>query len=272
MMSDVQKITEDLRTRLNLQTSPPEGALYSFSVLDLTEEESLEAFVQCYTPLLKALDSKVVASYFANWFTNVALSLQYSLSIYSSVPDVSLPNLLLYLVPTERYCAVTFSLKHVRFLESPADLNEREEWRSEVLTRLYKDTAAPLMKLISKTCGLAMGEVWGQMPTKFNYYFELWLNEMVDSNQLQNLRDDYDFLMHGLPAEVFSLSRNPFLVTVRKVESLQDSETSVPLRNRCCLHYRTAGGDYCYNCPRLKEEERAARRTEYRNSLAKCKN
>lgn len=269
-MSEVQNIMEDNTARFNLHYSTPQGALYTFSALDLTEKEHLEAFVRCYGPLLKALDDKVVAAYFANWFSNVALSIQYSLSVYSSVLDVSLSNLLLHLVPSERYCMITFSLREVRILQPSTHL-KREDWRAEVLTRFYKDTAAPLIQLMSQVCGLAVGEVWGQLPTKFNYYMELWQNEIRDSSQLQNLREDYHYLKHGLPVEVFSLSKNPFLVTVRKVESLQDPESTIPLRNRCCLHYRTVDGDYCYNCPRIKEEKRAARRTEYRNSLANCK-
>ncbi|WP_339314672.1 Fe-S oxidoreductase [Paenibacillus sp. FSL R10-2734] len=267
-MIEVQKMMEDIKSRLDLHSSPPEGALYSFSTMKLTEEENLKAFVQCYGPLLKALDDKVVAAYFANWFSNVALSLQYSLSKYSSALDLSLSNLLLHLVPTERSCWITFSVEEVRFIPAPTHQREREDWCKEILTTFYRDTAAPLIRLISEVCGLAIGEVWGQMPTKFNYYFEVWEKEISDCNQLQQLREDYHYLMHGLPAEVFGLSRNPFLVTVRNVESLTDSEATIQLRNRCCLHYLTIDGDYCYRCPRIKEEERASRRLEYRKQMA----
>ncbi|ASA21748.1 (2Fe-2S)-binding protein [Paenibacillus donghaensis] len=70
------------------------------------------------------------------------------------------------------------------------------------------------------------------------------------------------------PLRAFGLAKNPFNVVIRRIEAIDDPAKKVMMRNRCCLYYRIEGGQYCYNCPRLKEAERAERRTEYRKQAA----
>ncbi|MNN58340.1 hypothetical protein D3C81_1733850 [compost metagenome] len=89
-----------------------------------------------------------------------------------------------------------------------------------------------------------------------------------NSDLMETVHADYRYLKDEMPAAVFQLPRNPFHVKVRKVEALADPASTVQMRNRCCLYYRTEGGIYCYTCPRLTEEERAKRRAEYRNRTA----
>ncbi len=253
--------------QFSLYSAPPEGTLHTFSALELTVKENMSAFIQCYGPLMKALDDKAVAAYFANWLSYVAFSLQYSVSIHQSALVINHSNLLLHLIPSDGYCRVAFSLKEWNFIQSPIDQVEREVWRKEIFTRFYRDTAEPLLSLISEISGLTIGDVWGQLPTKFNYYVEDLETKISDCNVLMRLQEDYRFLINDLPAEVFGLSRNPFRVIVRKIEHLTDPEQTVQMRNRCCYYYSTDGGNYCYTCPRLKEEERAARRLEYREQM-----
>lgn len=254
-----------------LYSTPPEGTLYTFSALELTVKENMSAFIQCYGPLMKALDDKAVAAYFANWLSNVAFSVQYSVSIHESALEINHSNLLLHLIPSDGYCRVAFSLKEWSFIEAPIDQMEREVWRKEVFTRFYSDTVKPLLSIMSENSVLGSGDVWGQFPTKFNYYIEHFETKVSDSNVLMRLQEDYQYLINDLPAEIFGLSRNPFRVIVRKIENLADPEQTVQMRNRCCYYYSTVGGNYCYTCPRLKEEERAARRLEYRKQMVSSK-
>lgn len=263
----MQSIQSELE-QFGLYDTPPEGTLYSFSALDLTNEEDMSAFIQCYSPLMKALDNKAVAAYFSSWLANVAFSLQYSLSIHQTALDINLSNLMVHLVPSDGYCRISFSLKKWAIEQASSDQMDREVWRNDIITRFYRDTARPLLSLMSEISALAISEVWGQLPTKFNYYMETFEKKINDCNALTRLTEDYRYLVNDLPAEVFGLSRNPFRVTVRKIEDLADSGETIQMRNRCCYYYLTDGGAYCYSCPRLKEEERSTRRLEYRKKMA----
>lgn len=262
---------KDISSKFDLHTTPPEGILHSFVALELTNEETMRAFVGTYGPLMKAMDDRAVAAYFANWLSTLALAVQYSVTLYQSVPVINLSNLQIHLIPADGYCRVAFSLENSQMTESPVDEVEREAWRNEVLARFYRDTMAPLLNKMAEVSGLGTSEVWGQLPTKFNYYIEILAKEIVDPIVVRRLQEDYRYLIHNVPAEVFGISRNPFQVTVRTIEDIADPNKKVQMRNRCCLYYRTDGGSYCYTCPRLKEEERVARRRAYREQIASAK-
>ncbi|WP_310828817.1 (2Fe-2S)-binding protein [Paenibacillus pedocola] len=254
-------------SKFDLHPTAPEGARYSFAARELTREDGMRAFIDCYRPIIKGLDDKVAASYFAGSFGNVALAVQYAISVYSAMPKVSLSDLSVHLIPAEGYWRVAFSLDTWTFSPAPADPEQRISWRNGRLTQFYQETAAPLLSVLSNVTGLGISEIWGQLPTKFNYYIEM-LAAGSNNGLMQTIQADYRYLTDEMPAAVFQLARNPFHVKVRKVEALADPASTVQMRNRCCLYYRTEGGSYCYTCPRLTEEERAKRRAEYRNSTA----
>ena len=262
-MTDDQLIQE-LATKFDLQLITPVGSTYSFAADDLVKEENMRKFIDCYRPLMKALDDTAVAAYFGSWFSSVALALQYSLSIADSIPDLSLSNLDLHLVPSNGYCRVAYVIKQWKSESGPLDGLEREKWRQRVLSDFYQNTARPIIQSISTVSGLASGQIWGQLPTKFNYYMDIWTESINDDDTLQKLQNDYECLKNDISSDVFGLLKNPFQVKIRNIESLADPKKNVQMRNRCCLYYLTEGGDYCYTCPRLKEEEMAERRMKHK--------
>ncbi len=262
-----EALSKELISKFDLHPSPPAEALHSFDAQELVLEEGMRYFIDCYRPLMKALDNQAVAAYFGSWCSSMALAVQYSVSMYSAVPVIALSRLSVHLIPSSGYCRIAFSLRDWEIQTVPKE-ESREAWRHEVLASFYRDTAAPLLRSMSRASGLSLGEIWGQLPTKFNYYMELFAADLQDSGQLGTLQADYDYLKHSLPAELFGMKRNPFDVVVRRIEALADPEQTVQMRNRCCLYYRTEGGSYCYTCPRLKEVERAARRAEFRQKAA----
>ncbi|WP_342561180.1 (2Fe-2S)-binding protein [Paenibacillus sp. FSL R7-0345] len=268
-MNDAQQQQiQDFSSTFDLHHGIPEGAVHSFNVAEMTDEAGMRAFVECYRPLIKGLDDKVAATYFAGAFGNVALAVQYALSVYSASPGISLSDLSVHLIPSNGYWRVVFSLDEWSFTPAPADAKLRTDWRNEQLTQFYRDSAAPLMSMLSHVTGLAGSEIWGQLPTKFNYYLEVFTSRDLPAGLPETLQEDYRYLREEMPAEVFGLKRNPFHVQVRKIESLAEPGKTVNMRNRCCLYYRTEGGSYCYTCPRMKEDERAVRRLEFRNTAS----
>ncbi|WNS45076.1 (2Fe-2S)-binding protein [Paenibacillus sp. MMS20-IR301] len=266
-------LIKEFAVRFDLHPAAPEGTQHSFAASELVQEQGMEAFVKAYRPLMKALDDKAVAAYFGGYLSSIALAVQYSVTGFSCVPDFSLDNLAIHLVPADGYCRIAYSLQEWKPEYGPAaeQGGSREAWRSEVLIRFYKETAGPLIRSISQVSGLAPSEIWGQLPSKFNYYVEAFAAGVTDTALLQRIADDYGYLKDELPAEVFQMPRNPFQVKVRRMESLADPEQTVQMRNRCCMYYRTEGGRLCYTCPRMKESERAERREEYRLEMAAAK-
>lgn len=258
---------KDFGVKFDLHPVPPEGALHSFHVLELVQEQGMKVFVDNYRPLMKALDDRAVAAYFGGWMASVALAVQYSVTCYSSVLDLSPANLNVHLIPADGYCRVAFSLNEWKVERMTVGEQSRESWRHEVFARFYQETVSPLFRSISQVSGLSLGEIWGQLPSKFNYYIETFAAALTDTALRTRMEEDYRYLKDEMPAGVFQMARNPFHVKVHRIVSLEDPEQTMQMRNRCCMYYRTEGGRLCYNCPRMKEDERAARREEFRSEM-----
>ncbi|AIQ58915.1 (2Fe-2S)-binding protein [Paenibacillus borealis] len=261
-------LIKEFGNKFDLHPEEPEGALHSFAAIDLVQEQGMRAFVDTYGPLMKALDDKAAAAYFGGYLSNLALAVQYSVTGLSIVPDLSLMNLSIHLIPADGYCRIAFSLHEWKTEQGPEAEQGREVWRNDVFARFYQETAGPLVRSISQVSGLSLGEIWGQMPSKFNYYVDSFAAGLTDPKMLNRIEADYGYLKDEMSAEVFQMPRNPFHVKVRRIESLTDPEQTVQMRNRCCMYYRTEGGRLCYTCPRMKEGERAERREEFRSERA----
>ncbi|SET29592.1 (2Fe-2S)-binding protein [Paenibacillus sp. NFR01] len=255
---------KDIAVKFDLHLRRPAEALYSFHAAELLDEAGMRSFAESYKPLMKALDAGAVGAYFAGWLASVALAVQYSLSFYPAVPVIALSDLDIHLIPAGTYCRIAYSLRNLRMEAAPEDPEARACWRDRLLTELYRDTIGPLFETMTVVSGLPAGELWGQFPSKFNYYLEMFAAGNDNTKQVKRLQADYEALKGKLPGEIFGLRRNPFQVQVRWIQSLADPEQKVQMKTRCCLYYRTEGGSCCFTCPRLKEEERERQRTEYR--------
>lgn len=261
-----EALSADISKLFDIHAAAPEGTERSFRAAELASSEGMERFLVQYAPLMRAIDKQAPGAYFANWFANAALALQFALARYNTVLDFGLSNLHLHLIPAKGYCRIAWSLD--AWTETP--LPEAEPMRSNrlrlELENFYRNTAAPLLQEASRATGLSLGNAWGQLPTRFNYYDSL-LPAGDEDDAAVCFRNSYSILKDLSPSW-FDYSRNPFQAKIRYTEDIAEPGKSVMIRNRCCLYYCTEGGSLCYICPRLTEEERSRRRVEYRQKAA----
>lgn len=255
---------DTLETKFNIRLVKPTDALYSSSAVELLDPIHMQSFVAYYASLIKALDYKVAAAYFSNWFSGVALALQYTVSIYNIALDLSLPNLTIHVTPVEGHTQVSFCLNRWREQVAPLGEQERLEWRHDVLAGFYGNTMRPLVESLSSVSNMNVGQIWGQLPTKFSNNLDIFKKSTRHLKEKQRLVDDYYFLTKELSPYIFGRTQNPFDVKFRMVEDLRDPEQQIRMNNVCCQYVRTEEGVYCYNCPRMTDDDREARRMIYR--------
>ncbi|MCL6457541.1 MAG: hypothetical protein K6T85_05995, partial [Gorillibacterium sp.] len=161
---------DKLEKRFSISLLKQENAIYSVAAIDLLKPEEMRKFVDQYAPLIKALDATAVAAYFAGWFANVALALQYSVSVYNTALDLSLANLTVELVQDEGYAQIIFCLDRWQEQDAPANDDQgRVQWLNGVYADFYGETVKPLFTSLSAVSGLPIGQLWGQFPTKLYY-------------------------------------------------------------------------------------------------------
>ncbi|WHX33162.1 (2Fe-2S)-binding protein [Brevibacillus agri] len=249
-----------LAEQFHLTTTHRTDALLSIKASDLLKARHAEQLVQTYAPLIKAHDQKPVGTYAASWLSGLALGLQYALSVWNVAIRIPLDQLTIELYDADGYVQFSFVVDEWHKAEGPSTSTARSAWRAEQYRQFYGHTLRPLFQVLADATGNPLKMIWGQLPTRFNYYLDTIVQEAREEAIRQRLRDDYAALCDELDGECFGLPKNPFAVKVRWVEDMRDPNKQVRLKNQCCLYYQTGDGQYCYTCPRLKEDERAARR------------
>ncbi|QIC05543.1 hypothetical protein GOP56_08040 [Brevibacillus sp. 7WMA2] len=253
----------------NIHLLEPNGAFYSMPATDLLNESTMRNFIDQYALVIKALDDTATAAYIASWFLGMATGLQYMVSIQNKALDFSLENVIVHMSPKSEgsYTRISFQLRSWAETKAPVSDEKRQEWRTDVLSRLYGETLRPLLECISAVTGFNVGQMWGQLPMKFHHFTTNLLEQTTSSEEKQRVIDDFHFLQHELNPSVFGRSKNPFDVKVRLIEHIEDPTKQMRMKNVCCRYFRTEGAQYCYTCPLMKEEDRAARRTKHRAEI-----
>jgi ferric iron reductase protein FhuF len=266
-----------LEQKFNITLIEREQPFFSVCAEELLNPDTMNLLLHTYGPLIKANDLTAPATYFSGNLGMLALALQYSISIWNRSLDLSLSNITVQLYKDNEagYIRFAFVLHNKSEEEAPTDAVERGIWLKQVLTQFYKLSARPIIESLSRVSAFDAGQLWGQLPTRFNYNMDLFGKELDAAAQecgadaaaiaadKARLIEDYGFL-RGLEGSLFGRTKNPLDVKIRYIEDSRDPNKQVRMKNACCLYYKTGEGQYCYTCPRLKESDREQMRIKFR--------
>ncbi|WP_372660718.1 IucA/IucC family C-terminal-domain containing protein [Cohnella sp.] len=249
----------ELEERFDIRSEDRNGVIVSIPAEQLVVREHADRLLQAYAPLIRARGVEVAATYFSGWYGSICIAMQYMVSHYDHVLDLSLANVTVQLYPNDRYYHFSFKIgePHIKRLDG----YEREEWRNSVLETLYRDNVRPVIESLARSASINAGQLWGQIVTEMYRQVDSWLIDASDNSLKRRISNDFRFLTHGLDADVFGRKKNPFNMKLRTVENLFKPGCQTYIKAACCLAYRTDdpednGHKYCYTCPRLSIQER----------------
>ncbi|MNI33128.1 hypothetical protein D3C73_870600 [compost metagenome] len=258
---------ETLDHKFHVTQHKREDAVFSIPAITLLDPKNMSLLIDTYTPMIKAVESDAAAAYFAGWFTYVAMAKQYVLSNFNQSLDLTLSNLTVQIVPNGTHFQYVFVVNEWSMIEAPSDEYERASWRQQELAAFHGQTVQPIFEAVTTIVDYPLGQLWGQLPTKFNYFMNDWKGSMTQETACKRIDEDYAGLK-ALEPSIFGLKKNPFDVKIRMIEDALDCTKQVRMKNVCCLYYKTEASRYCYTCPRMKEEGRVEFRTKYRAEKA----
>lgn len=241
-----------------------EQIVLSVPAVELLEQAKMDQFIDTYAPLMKALERKVAAAYFCSWFGATALALQYGVTYCNKLFDLSLHNMTVQLYCKDEYYWYSYKIHSWTEQDGPTETSERAQWLRKGYVEFYSNTLRPMFEAAARSGGIDVGQMWGQLPTRYNYSLANWMEEESDPIVRERITDDFRLLKNEIDPAVFGCSKNPLDVKIRWIEHIEDPTKQMRMKNVCCLYYLTEGGQYCYTCPKMKEEYRAERREKHR--------
>ncbi|GAA0501057.1 hypothetical protein GCM10008986_30560 [Salinibacillus aidingensis] len=231
-----------------------EAVIYSRPLSELLIKENMQELIDLYSPNFKALHPAATAAALARWFASLPLAVQYTSSIMNETVDLSPQNVTVRLYSVQG--TYRFSFKLDRWATFPFHHDQpREEWLYQRLAAFYRETMQPLFETLAESVQMNAGQLWGQLPRKFDIYLDQWKHRAGDELHEQ-IDQDYRFLAEKIEPDVFGRKRNPFRVKQRFIDSLDDKNKQVPVECTCCLNYLREGEKFCFTCPRLTEKDR----------------
>ncbi|MFC4099223.1 (2Fe-2S)-binding protein [Paenibacillus xanthanilyticus] len=255
-----------LEQTFGIRTSLQEQALMTVPAADLLRPEVVREVLDTYVPLLQAEGLDTVGAIFGSTFGSFAQGYQAALSLWNRRLPASLDQVTLQLISMGTYYKISFVIG-TDCPEGPTGEAEREAWVTNALGEFYHETILPIFRSIEAVSGMNIGHLWGQMPTYSNYYVEYLLTTLEDEAAKTRLSQDYELLKQLDPA-LLDRAKNPFTAKPRYIEDMRDCNKQVRMKNVCCMYYKTSAKEYCYTCPKLKENDREAKREAYRQANA----
>lgn len=251
-----------LEQRFSIRQTERSDALLTVRADAILTSEGAAAFLNEYALHLQATDVTAAAAYCCANFSWTALALHYSVGVWNVAFELPLSSILLQLYRDQGQLKCTLTLTDWIIEAGPEDVSERSSWRDRKLAHYYSETARPLIESLSAVSGLDVNQLWGQLPTRFNYQFALLEKELSQAglpdgqSAAARLLDDYRAVCNEWDGSAFGRRSNPLNVNIRYMEDYRDPEAQVRMKNVCCLYYKTGKQEYCYTCPRLKAEDR----------------
>ncbi|WP_373231893.1 (2Fe-2S)-binding protein [Cohnella sp.] len=239
----------------HISTKGSEAPLYSIAATDILQHEKMLELLQRGSVLVKGIGLELAVSFLGLAYFGLAATKQFVMSRYNRVLDLSLENLTIQLQSSGDYAQAVFKLKELKWTELPA--NDREtallaEWK-----HYFEETMNPLIEATAGSAGFKPAMIWNQYGARMSYTMDYLRSHAAEGSARQLLEEDF-LLLSSLPAETFNLRRkNPFDHTPCYIDSPYQPGNQIMIRSSCCMYYRRENGVKCYNCPLLKDEERA---------------
>jgi len=231
-----------------------EFPVLSVPAAELLEEARMREALARGAELVKGIGLELAVSFLGLAFFGLAATKQIVMSQYGKILDLSLDNLTVQLEPHGDHAHVVFKYSELKWTDLPEEGRDhavREEW-----TRYFAETINPLVESAARAAGLKPPIIWNQYGARIAYVMD-YLREIIPEEATkQRIEADY-LLLRGLPGAMFNLRKNPFAHEPCYIDSPYKPGEQVIIRSACCMYYKRENGTKCYNCPLLKDGERA---------------
>jgi ferric iron reductase protein FhuF len=241
------KLTEQERKELSRfrYTDTDVDPFDSTKVGDLLFEGRLKAFLEEVQAEVKAPDLTVASSVFMKRYAFVAVIYLYALSKWNKRLRFSLDTLLLRHREDKGSWLPEYSFDSL--LVETFSGEDREAWRKEAVTYLFKDIFYPVLAKLSREGKISEFILWENLAI---YIYWLYETILVEYDDLQ-LRDDFDYIVNRSAGSHFGpYQRNPLHRYYKEPVYLQELDQEVRIRTTCCFSYQLGEKrTYCKTCP-----------------------
>ncbi len=235
---------------LSLATHEPSPTHFDTTrLLDLaTCRHMLEALGPVMGSPARAITASLLAKRIAFLVTGPAF---YAMSAFDQGLDLRLENCVTDVTHADGLWQSRLLLKTMA-TDCPTP-EDRTRWRERVARRVFAEHLAPLWVALHKASGISPRILWENTAVRVYSLYERRIARLTDSVVRSNAEDDFRYLVHDAPADVFGIAKNPlarYFFKPRPTVSPTGQACDMRVRKTCCLYFKaTQPAEYCSACP-----------------------
>lgn len=221
-------------------------------VIDLLEREKCGDYLDRLGGFIGSPSRRVTASTLAKRYAFIAAApVLYAMSVYDKGLTLSPMHCILETpVPQEGNIGGTklprLGLADCQVTEAAP--GRRREWREELVRSLFAEHLSPLFRSLAEVARVPMPVLWENAVVRIVPLFADALEQAADRTAADRIRDDFRYVVHESPGELFGERRNPLSGLAGPAGIDLPDESGERLRRTCCFYYEISG-EYCRRCP-----------------------
>lgn len=238
---------EELASQCRLIAAEQRDRDFALPAAKLLEPEACGDLLDRLTPVIGSPNRYVTASLLAKRIAFLTTgSALYALSALDRGLDLSIHNSVLEYRHQDGLWQSGLPLEDLTVTAPSA--GARCDWRDTVVLNLFAGHLAPLWQSFRAVARVPLPVLWENTAVRVYSLYEQRLAEQTFPRRQQCIADDFHFLIHQAPADLFGADHNPLQRYFRPRQYGQDP--NVRIRKTCCYYYRaTQPAKYCSTCP-----------------------
>jgi len=258
-----------MQTFYNISETGVESPIYAAAAVDLLDEAAMKALLARVGQELKATGMELPASFVGNAIFGLMAAQLYFFATERVALRLTPRHFELQLESHGDHIHSAIRIRPVEFEELPD--TEEEAFIRERMIRFYRETAIPLLDAAARAAGVAPDLMWNQFGGHMRSAIDYVRAGDFPESMKRNLERCYDMLC-GLEPAVFRRGKDPFVIRPRYVENPWNPDVPLLIRTACCMYDRRENGETCYNCPKLKADERERMFQKIRSDMQAAEN
>lgn len=236
-----------------LSLNPLAESAFSIPFADLLNQEKCQHYLRGVGDIFETTSETATVSLFAKRYAYlVVASGLYAMSLFNKGLNVTLENGWI----ESSYQGETW-LPKARLLNTEISMPQaglRKEWRDQIIQQMFAGNLSRVWNALPKTFKISKAVLWENTAIYVYWLYEKKYAEGASSEQRKQIEEDYHYLLHDAPADLFGESRNPLQQFNNPKTITSESDTPIRVRKTCCYYYLTSDepNDYCSTCPKRR--------------------